>query len=277
MKRIIFVFLCLLSLNGRAQFSGAGTGTEKDPYQVTTPDELFEMRNDLSAHYKLMNDVDLSKWLMDNMPTTGWAPIGTATTPFSGSFDGNNHSISGLYINRPSVTHVGLFGYVSDAMIHHVALLNPNIIGGQYTGVLCAESINGSISNCVIIGGSIESTAANAYVGGIVACMNWTSNISGCYCSANIADESGSFIGGISGECANANDNVYAGIIKGSSGITAGITNNSTYSRPTITRNICTADITTNGIAGGIATVFISHLWYMDGIKNNVNCSNIIS
>lgn len=286
MKRIIFVFLCLLSLNGRAQFSGAGTGTEKDPYQVTTPDELFEMRNDLSAHYKLMNDVDLSKWLTDNMPTTGWAPIGTATTPFSGSFDGNNHSISGLYINRPSVTHVGLFGYVSYAMIHHVALLNPNIIGGQYTGVLCATSANnGSISNCVIIGGSIESAATKAYVGGIVAYFSTPSSttnnntISGSYSSTNItAKDASSFVGGISGECAYANDNVYAGMIKGS-GSAAGITKTTFYD-PTITRNICTADIyadATDAIAGGIATAYYDRRSFMRNVKNNVNCSNIIS
>ena len=75
------------------QFSGSGSGTESDPYLITSPDELFEVRNSLSSHYKLMNDIDLEEWLAEESPTQGWIPI----QKFTGTFDGNGHTISNLF------------------------------------------------------------------------------------------------------------------------------------------------------------------------------------
>ena len=60
---IVVMFVCSMSM--QAQFSGQGSGTEKDPYQITTADELFEVRNDLSAYYKVMEDIDLSAWITE--------------------------------------------------------------------------------------------------------------------------------------------------------------------------------------------------------------------
>ena len=97
-KTILFAMMAVCSMNMQAQFSGQGTGTEKDPYQVTNADELFEVRNDLSAFYKQMNDIDLETWIQEESPGKGWPSIGTATSPFMGYYDGNNKSIKGLKI-----------------------------------------------------------------------------------------------------------------------------------------------------------------------------------
>ena len=95
MKKNLFV-LCLLLCTTtlvRAQFGGKGAGTDSDPYQITNADELFEVRNDLLASYKMMNDVDLEQWIEEDNPTQGWSPIGNTDTPFQGTFDGNNKVI----------------------------------------------------------------------------------------------------------------------------------------------------------------------------------------
>ena len=68
----------------------------------------------------------------------GFAPIGTSSIPFSGSFDGQGYAIRNLYINRGDAEYVGLFGYVSGelATISNVALDNATITGRNYTGAL---------------------------------------------------------------------------------------------------------------------------------------------
>lgn len=67
-----------------AAYTGRGSGTQADPYIVTTPAQLQEMANDLDAYYKLNNDIYLS---------SSWSPIGSVNAPFSGVIDGNGHTI----------------------------------------------------------------------------------------------------------------------------------------------------------------------------------------
>ena len=72
----------------------------------------------LNGKYCLVNVIALT----DYQTGEGWVPIGSRTTttdedapeisdPFTGIFDGNNHKITGLYINRPGADYQGLFGY----------------------------------------------------------------------------------------------------------------------------------------------------------------------
>ena len=98
-----------------------GTGTVYNPYWITTPAELNNVRNDLSGHYVLMNDIDLSGY-------ENWEPIGSfvplsdapedAETPnlefaFTGTFDGNGYTISDLTVEQEDDA-IGLFGCVVD-------------------------------------------------------------------------------------------------------------------------------------------------------------------
>ena len=115
MKRLLTsaaLFLC--SLLTFAQFSGSGSGTQSDPYRITNPIHLHEMRNFLgqsNVYFKLMNNIDLTEFIEDESPTQGWQPIGTSeSSSFKGILDGNNKTISGLWINRSTTSYVGFFG-----------------------------------------------------------------------------------------------------------------------------------------------------------------------
>lgn len=100
-----------------AAFSGEGSGTEADPYIITTPAELQEMADDLDGYYKVGNDIDLSSFgSTQNTPL-----IGTKDTPFIGYLDGNGYTLSN--INRP----IWYFSYETTTTIHLKDILFKNI------------------------------------------------------------------------------------------------------------------------------------------------------
>ena len=74
-------------------------------------------------------------------PVNVWTPIGTSSTSaFKGAFNGQGHTISGLYFNNPETDNVGLFGYTSGAVtIDNVGLVDSYFRGGQNVGSIVAE------------------------------------------------------------------------------------------------------------------------------------------
>lgn len=199
MKKILSGAIAFFTSFGAFAFSGNGAGTEKSPYLITSADELFEVRSDMSAYYKLVNDIDLSEWLEENSSDYGWSPIGTASSPFTGSFDGNGKKILNLIINRPQTDNVGLFGYTTGATFSNIVIVNPQIVGQNNVGTILGQrnantSYNESgfpaltITGCYVIGGTVE---GEQNVGGILG-YNYCSgnsgsmNISTCHNSADV-------------------------------------------------------------------------------------------
>ena len=177
---------------------------------VYTKNDLFAVRENPSQKYILMNDIvfedkDYVKGGDFYNSGTGWEPIGTSSTPFKGIFDGNNYTIYNLYINAPQESYQGLFGYVVDAKIYNIYLLDIDFIGGSRVGGICGYIYkNTTIEKCNV-SGRIE---GNNYVGGIIGeqyCFanegingtNYTSCIKRC---TNLADVKGIYyVGGICG------------------------------------------------------------------------------
>ena len=118
------------------------------------------------AGYELTADLDFSgsSWASG----MGWESIGefSAESRFTTTFDGSHHTISNLYINRPSASEVGLFGYVGrGGQVRNVGLLDVDVqgSGAQYVGALAGSSegaINSSYATGTVMGGY--------YVGGLV-------------------------------------------------------------------------------------------------------------
>ena len=199
MKRIIIGVLAIFTSLVSNAFSGSGLGTEQSPYLITSANELFEMRSDLNAHYKLMNDIDLGAWIEDNSPIQGWIPIGTVSSPFNGVFDGNEKAIKNLFIKRENSDNIGLFGFVQTAILKNIVLLNTDIIGHDNVAALIGNrnvSTNYdqiglgqlNISNCYVVGGYIK---GNNCIGGIIGRNEGSGNgnaitIDKCHNSANI-------------------------------------------------------------------------------------------
>lgn len=138
--------------------SFSGTGTAADPYLVQSMEDLvflgtslaagtsyagkfinltynFDFNNPVSyvnsntTTYGDINGNGTVEGLMTELTTgAGWNPIGTNAKPFNGTLGGNMFVINNLYINRPTVDYVGLFGQNSGA-INALVLKNVNVTG----------------------------------------------------------------------------------------------------------------------------------------------------
>jgi len=174
----------------------AGSGTDTDPYQVTNTSQLQCIESqDLSAHYVLTSDIDASN-TSEYYDGAGFDPIGSSSTPFTGTFDGDEHVITGLTIDRPGTDYVGLFGATGgSATVTDVGLEGVSITGDSGTGGLVGQNAGtvrnayarGSVDGYRRIGGLIgdsSGTVANSYASGSVT-SNW--------------NEAGGLIGALSG------------------------------------------------------------------------------
>ncbi|MCQ2469898.1 MAG: hypothetical protein MJ100_08820 [Ruminococcus sp.] len=128
-----------------------------------------------------------------------WTPVGAYNEIkeeyyyYSGTFDGNNKTISGLYFNNDSQRYVGLFGYVgTGGKIQDVTIADSYMYGKTKVGGICGNN-NGTISNCYNTG---DVTGTENYVGGV--CGNNTGTILICY---NTGDVTGTekYVGGVCG------------------------------------------------------------------------------
>lgn len=183
----------------------SGNGDNSDPYIIKTAEQLAFLAEQVNGgetyqgkYLQLEADLDLSgrEWAqigIGERKTDG----GTVTKPFAGTFDGNNHKISGLTLTA-GLDGQGLFG-CSSGTIRNLGIENGNISIGsaERTGAICGYS-TGTIENCWNSADITGSTEGGIYVGGI--CGYSTGTISGCLNTGDIT--ANSFIGGI---CGNTN------------------------------------------------------------------------
>ena len=132
--------------DGDMLFAG-GSGSAEDPWKIATAEQMDRIRDDLTGHYILIDDIDLSGY-------ENWMPIGTfqprsdapedAEVPhpdyaFTGTFDGAGHTISNLTISCEAPMGAGLFGCASGtesnaASIGHFTLKDINVSGFYLVG-----------------------------------------------------------------------------------------------------------------------------------------------
>lgn len=190
----------------------SGTGTASDPYQIGNAGQLYWFAAVVNSGYHgternvtacavLTGDIVVNaNVLMASMDLNGtgtnfraWVPIGTNMNPYSGIFDGANHSISGLYVNDPDASYVGLFGGLqADAVVKNLGIVDSWIMGGSYVAAVAGYT-SGQITNCY---SAATIGAAGSYVGGIAG-YHTGNAISNCYNTGRL--EGFSHIGGIAG------------------------------------------------------------------------------
>ena len=195
-----------------------GSGTETDPYQINTAAGLKWFRDKVN-NAKTKEETKICAVLTANIDLKNeeWTPIGigngtenngaTIDFPYSGTFDGNGHTISGLNVNYRN-KNGGLFCYVMNATIKNLtvagSVTHSSGDGVAYGGIVgCADSstIENCTNRCTVTG--------NWYAGGIVG-WSTDSDIIGCANFGNIS--SPSFSGGICGRITGTRENDAAGI-----------------------------------------------------------------
>ena len=220
-------------------------------YLISSPDELmwFDKNAKMTDSAKLLADIAINEDVSGSDATSQkykWTPIGMdKTKAYTGNFDGNGHTISGLYINS-TAANTGLFGYVGAAgEIKNVTISDSVITSTQnYTGAVVGDS-KGNITNCHTTA-TTRVTGAN-YVGGIVGELD--SNMSLAQCSN-------------AGEVQGTGTSGYAG------GIAGRVQSNASNA---LTDSYNTGRITGVANVGGIA----GHLYNGGGIQNVYNTGSV--
>ncbi len=161
---VLFFLMCLATHQLSAQFSGTGSGTAGSPYLIANATQLNEVRNDMAAYYKLVSNIDLD--VAPYNSGAGWNPIGNNSNNFTGSFDGQSHTITGLFISGTS-DYRGLFGYLSGGMaeIKNVRVEGISVAGKSNVGGLIGFNNGGTVTNCSASGSVSGSTS---FVGGLI-------------------------------------------------------------------------------------------------------------
>ena len=238
-KRVVYVLLCFMlcmasipaavfadsetpavpatkwSDNAATAFAG-GSGTEADPYQIETPEQLAKLAADVNSgvvgqthireYFKLTKDIDLS--------AHRWIPIGRGTVlkpyqAFSGYFNGNDKTITGMYVDESTEKYsAGLFGNFSgyeiknlkikDAYVKTSSDVNEQSGNRDAAGILIGSAIQGhemtiSVKDCSV-SGIVESDSART--GGLAGYNSY-----GTYenCTADVkvkgAGKAGGFVG----------------------------------------------------------------------------------
>ena len=239
-KRVVYVLLCFMlcmasipaavfadsetpavpatkwSDNAATAFAG-GSGTEADPYQIETPEQLAKLAADINKgipeldhskeYFKLTKDIDLS--------AHKWIPIGSGSVnesfhAFSGYFDGNDKTITGMYVDESTEKYsAGLFGNFSgyeiknlkikDAYVKTSSDVNEQSGNRDAAGILIGSAAQGysmttSVKDCSV-SGIVESGSART--GGLAGYNSY-----GTYenCTADVKVKGAGIAGGFVGE-----------------------------------------------------------------------------
>lgn len=249
-------------------FAG-GYGTSASPYTITTAAQLQNMNNSnvvsQSYYYNLSNNLDLTD--------VTWTPIGNSTTKFTGTFDGLNHTIDRLVINRLSTDNIGLFGYTNNATIKNIGITNADIKGGGEVGTIIGRSTNSSLLNSYASGVLVGNGGAD--IGGLVG-YNENSSVDGS--NSSVAVTGTISVGGLVGSSHGAISNSYStGNVLSSGFNTGGFIG---YNQGTITNAYATGTVgSTADKIGGFVGINNAggniSLSYATGAVTASNSSNI--
>ena len=204
----------------------------------------------------------------------GWIPVGDDEVhAFTADFDGNNHTIANLYINRSDAGYVGLFGYASGGGIKRIGLVSAVVSGYYYVGGLAGVSSDSAISNSYatgaisgsgsnvggLVGRSSGSVISGSYaagsvsgsgnVGGLVGFSDYSA-ITASYAAGSVSG--GGDVGGLVGESNGAITASYAtGGVSGKYESVGGLVGESEYGG-TITASYATGSVSGRGSVGGL-------------------------
>lgn len=199
-QRNRFVTMLLLVMAILMPYGGAwaqtkpssGNGEVDSPYIITTAEELKWFRDEVNRGRKNIcakiadnvEVIDMSTVChaadkSQNLEEVSWEPIGNTTNNYMGTFDGNNKTITNLYINA-NQEYSGLFGYTFISTIKNLTFVNANVTNtNSYTGILVGYGYGGTYQNimtstsCEVNGGDGTGGIAGKLAGNAYNCVNY--------------------------------------------------------------------------------------------------------
>jgi len=180
---------------------------EEGPIEIHDWYDLDAVRDNLSADYVLMSDLDEATDGYDEFVDTenGWEPIGGhgEQDNFTGTFYGQEYEIRDLYINRTNENYVGLFGCTDyGSEVKSLSVIDADMSGDSFVGGLVGRN-SGTVSESYATG----KVSGYESVGGLVG-RNDESNITYSYATGNVSGEW--YTGGLVGRNSGMVSNSYA-------------------------------------------------------------------
>ena len=244
------LFLLVASVAAQTAVKPAGDGSEANPYQIATLENLYWLSQNINNWgvggkiFEQTADIDASAtkdW--DN--GAGFWPIGDGGSGFTGYYNGKGYSVKNLYINRPSIDYVGLFGDVSGngTLIENLSVPGAEIYGKSVVGALAGVVTSATVRN-VYSSGVLQGTSS---VGGLVGC-NSEGTITQSYSTARVSGTQS--VGGLVGMnwSGPINSSYATGVVTGNTSV-GGLVG---YNRNTITASYYNKE--TSGQSTGIGS-----------------------
>ena len=293
-------------------------GTEENPYLISNAGQLAAFASAVNdGQYgicaKLTEDIVIQEGVLkaDGSLNGGdfdqWTPIcDSESNPYSGTFDGDGHSISGLYING-AAGYIGLFGYIGEGgAVKNVGIVDSYIsyinesedespVGGVcgvnsgtitncyntgtvsgsclYAGGVCGWNYNGTITNCYNTG---TVSGIGLYAGGVCGWNN--STITNCY-NTGIVSVSGLYAGGVCGNNGGTVKNCYnTGAVSGeyAGGVCGRNMNDGTIENCYNTGAVSSTTTGGSNYAGGVCGNnygTVENCYYLKGLENTDDTS----
>ncbi|MHC4461103.1 MAG: GLUG motif-containing protein, partial [Planctomycetota bacterium] len=235
-----------------------------------------------------MADIDLS-----GFTGTSFNIISSYDIPFTGVFDGNNHTIANFTYTSADTIHIGLFRYIrgENTEIKNLGLIDPNVDAGagDDVGSLVGRLNCGTITNCYVQGGSVT---GDDYVGGLVGTSGFIDDdfeaspgtISNCYTTVSVTGDD--FVGGLVGDNRGTITNCYStGSTSGDDGIGGLSGYNGGYNGYDTTISNCYSSGSVSGYTcvGGLVGVNYSYfsidgcVFFDDGRISNCYAEGVVS
>lgn len=216
-RRILSVIVSLLIIVGAvypgltvvsfAAWSGASAipSLSGDVYQIATAENLAWFSEAVNSGTSSINAVLTADIELNESGSTAneWTPIGTSENPFTGTFDGAGYTVSGVYVNKPDMIGVGLFGVVKNTndegetvsvtpefivqkktvMIKNLRVTGATVNGYQNVGGIVGHSIGAGMKDCYF-----EGTVNGGFnsIGGIIGYADSETVINQCYADSTV-------------------------------------------------------------------------------------------
>ena len=189
-------------------------------HTLSTPDDLDKVRYDMTGDYVLANDID--------MTGRSFVPFGivnnTTAGKFTGTFDGQGHTIKGLKYDVSDKGEVGLFSQTENATIKNLIIEGAYFKGNANVGGIVGRMYRTTITDCAVLNSYIE---GRDHVGAIAGEISQTKvgdsyeggTLTNCFSDARIKTrefQAGGMLGTI--HCGTVEKNLFTGTVEGREG-----------------------------------------------------------
>lgn len=189
-------------------------------HTISTPEDLDKLRYDMTGDYVLANDID--------MTGRSFVPFGivnnTTAGKFTGTFDGQGHTIKGLKYDVSDKGEVGLFSQTDNATIKNLIIEGAYFKGNANVGGIVGQMYRTTITDCAVLNSTIEGRDHVGAIAGEIAQTQVDGNYEGgtitnCFSDARIKTrefQAGGMLGTI--HCGTVEKNLFTGTVEGREG-----------------------------------------------------------